>query len=183
MEMRETPDAQNYLKSNERVPFHWDGAFQRVPSVLVFSCVEAPLPGGGGETLFCDTTQVWRDASPDLRTQWARIKVQYKAPKLAHYGGEIMVPLMCEHPGTGAAILRFAEPVKSRLNPVQVKVFGDPSGEAIETLIQRLYSAEYCVAHTWEKGDLLLCDNHALLHGRHAFTKGSPRHLRRVQIL
>ncbi len=52
MEMKESEDPQNYLFSREAVPFHWDGAFHSVPDYLVFSCVQAPVAGAGGETLF-----------------------------------------------------------------------------------------------------------------------------------
>src|SRR6476620_2031394 len=45
MEMKEDESSPNYLFSNEEVPFHWDGAFHRVPSSLVFFCVKAPPPG------------------------------------------------------------------------------------------------------------------------------------------
>ncbi|MCB0417979.1 MAG: TauD/TfdA family dioxygenase, partial [Bdellovibrionales bacterium] len=38
-------------------------------------------------------------------------------------------------------------------------------------------------AHEWKTGDVVLSDNHTLLHGREAFVSGSPRHLRRVHVL
>jgi len=46
-----------------------------------------------------------------------------------------------------------------------------------------LYRPEYLYAHSWRTGDIVVADNHALLHGRNAYLQESPRHLRRVNIL
>jgi alpha-ketoglutarate-dependent taurine dioxygenase len=40
-----------------------------------------------------------------------------------------------------------------------------------------------CAEHAWRAGDVLIADNHALLHGRKAFIDATRRHLRRVNIL
>jgi len=39
------------------------------------------------------------------------------------------------------------------------------------------------LAHHWRTGDIVIADNHALLHGRRAFKQDAKRHLRRVNIL
>ena len=36
--------------------------------------------------------------------------------------------------------------------------------------------------HRWEAGDVVVADNHALLHGRLAFAGGEKRHIRRVNV-
>jgi alpha-ketoglutarate-dependent taurine dioxygenase len=46
-----------------------------------------------------------------------------------------------------------------------------------------LYDSNHCYEHEWQQGDVLMCDNHSLVHGRHAFRKNTPRHLRRIQLL
>jgi len=187
MEMKEDESSPNYLFSNEEVPFHWDGAFHRVPSSLVFFCVQAPPKGAGGQTLFTNTTAIAREASPAQRAAWEHVHLSYRTEKLAHYGGVIGESLVQRHPRTGAKILRFAEPVKTEKNPVEVVVDGLPAHVSDETFFQsmreRIYGSRYCYEHIWEDGDLLIADNHALIHGRRAFTKNVPRHLRRVQIL
>ena len=53
----------------------------------------------------------------------------------------------------------------------------------LEDLRRRLYAPEFHLEHQWQAGDLLLADNHALVHGRRAFAKDCPRHLRRIQLL
>jgi alpha-ketoglutarate-dependent taurine dioxygenase len=165
-------DPRNYLYTSNEVPFHWDGAFARVPRYIVFHCLE---PGRGGETLFCDTPRLIAAAHPDEISRWQKISITYSTEKLAHYGGRFTSPLIARHPQSGETILRYAEPVDD-LNPVHLEVHGalDRAG-----LARRLRDFSY--AHTWRAGDLVVADNHALLHGRRAFQ--GARHLRRVNVL
>lgn len=186
MEMHEKPDAKNYLFSREAVPFHWDGAFHKVPTYLMFNCVQAPAAGAGGETLFCDTRRVWDGWSEPERARYARVSLTYETAKLAHYGGKITGPLVQQHPETGEPILRFAEPVQTEKNPVSLAVDGLPAGEHgafLAMMRERVYAPENCYSHAWEEGDVLVADNHALIHGRRAFALDCPRHLRRIQVL
>ena len=186
MEMHERPDAKNYLFSREAVPYHWDGAFHRVPSYLMFCCVEAPVQGAGGETLFCDTTRVWDFASAAERATFEKVQLTYATAKLAHYGGTITNPLVAKHPHTGQTVLRFAEPVETALNPVTLSISGVPvaQGEQVlATLTRAVYDPAHCYSHAWQPGDILMADNNALIHGRRAFERDCPRHLRRIQVL
>ena len=186
MEMKESEDPQNYLFSREAVPFHWDGAFHSVPDYLVFSCVQAPIAGAGGETLFANTEMIFSEANEVTKLLWAEMELEYETVKVAHYGGRIRGPLLQKHPLSQKPILRFAEPVDTKLNPVTLKVFSDsliPSKELIKDLTEKIYSKEFCYRHEWQEGDLLLADNHSLVHGRTAFEKNCPRHLRRIQLL
>src|SRR5262249_36023595 len=57
-------EPRNHLFTNGNVPFHWDGAFARaVPSFQLFQCLQAPLPGTCGQTLFCHTARLWHNAT------------------------------------------------------------------------------------------------------------------------
>lgn len=184
MEMKVSASPRNYLFSAEKVPFHWDGAFHKVPSYLVFHCIQAPPADAGGETLFTDTQGIWETAGDEERALWKRAELTYETEKLAHYGGKITVPMVQKHPRTGRTILRFAEAVETDLNPVSLSVGGVPRPEAlVASMTEKIYSAEHCYRHRWQEGDYLIADNHALIHGRNAFTRDCPRHLRRIQIL
>jgi alpha-ketoglutarate-dependent taurine dioxygenase len=184
MEMKADPATENYLFSREEVPLHWDGAFHLEPRVLVFNCLEAPDKAKGGQTTFADTEALWNDASRATRAAWRKIGLTYETEKKAHYGGRIRNPMVQHHPDKPVTVLRFAEPVRSELNPVLCEAEGI-EGET-ETFLEEmrglLYSEKYLFEHSWEKGDLLLADNFSLLHGRRAFSEASPRHLRRIQI-
>lgn len=186
MEMKENPNPQNYLFSNEEVPFHWDGAFYQVPDYLVFSCVEAPPPHSGGETLFTNTEMITNDLSDEEKRIWSKIELKFETEKRAHYGGSIKGPLLQKHPHTGNSILRFAEPVYSKYNPVQLEVFGISPEEQIEiisTITKKAYDPHYCYKHEWQMSDLVFADNHSLIHGRTKFQKSSPRLLHRIQLI
>jgi len=186
MEMKVTPDPKNYFFSYEQVPFHWDGAFYQEPSYLVFQCVEAPPPACGGETLFCDTTKIWEDASENEKRLWQSIRLSYETEKVAHYGGKITNALVQKHPKTTETILRFAEEVETQLNPVRLDIEGVSEEEKLNFLgamKEKIYSPKYCYQHEWHPGDYLIADNFALIHARKAFKDQSARHLRRIQIL
>jgi alpha-ketoglutarate-dependent taurine dioxygenase len=186
MELRVEKNAKNYLFSHEPVPFHWDGAFHRVPSTLIFNCITAPGPATGGETLFCDTEKVLQKTHEETKADWDRIRLTYRTQKVAHYGGEFTTPLVVDHPRRSGKVLRFAEEVKTELNPVSLEVSGVDSENANKTvsfLSQRIYQEDVCLEHRWHEGDLLLVDNHAILHARRSFIQETPRHIRRIQLL
>jgi alpha-ketoglutarate-dependent taurine dioxygenase len=186
MEMKESADPKNYLFSREPVPYHWDGAFHRVPHYLAFNCVQAPVADAGGETLFANTEMIFAQADAVTRERWAKVVLTYRTEKKAHYGGAITNPLVQLHPTTGQPILRFAEPVTTDLNPVTMEVAGLPEEDEaafVDDMRQRAYSPAFCYEHEWQEGDILIADNHALIHGRHGFAKDCPRHLRRIQLI
>lgn len=184
--LRVDPHAKNYLFTTSEVPLHWDGAFAaRVPRYIFFQCRAAPAAGGGGETLFAETTRVLASATPEERSRWAGVEVTYSTEKVVHYGGSVRVPLLGRHPVTHEEVLRFAEPVVD-LNPVRLDIHGLPPAEHAEFLAsmrRRLYAPEVCLAVPWSAGDFLLADNHALLHGRRAFAEGGARDIERINVL
>ncbi|CAL9294917.1 MULTISPECIES: TauD/TfdA family dioxygenase [unclassified Streptomyces] len=183
-------DPKDYVFTPGPVPYHWDGAFaERTPTHQVFQCVKAPARGTGGRTTFCDTTMVLDALPAAKRAEWEALSVTYRKEKTAHYGGHITAPLVQPHPHTGAPVIRYAEPLAPEefLSPLFLEVEGLPEGTGQEEFFaeirERLYAADVMYEHAWEDGDYVITDNHALLHGRTAFTQGSPRHLRRVHVL
>lgn len=189
-ELRVHSDAKNYLFTNRAVPFHWDGAFAgRVPRYIFFQCDSAPPRGAGGETLFSDTTLILRQATGQQRELWARVSITYTTEKITHYGGTFTSPLIARHPLSGEAVMRFAEPVAD-LNPVTLRIEGLAESEQTDFLAEMhetLNDARFCYRHEWMCGDILIADNHALLHGRRAFAQDAARQqgrlIRRVNIL
>jgi alpha-ketoglutarate-dependent taurine dioxygenase len=127
-----------------------------------------------------------RLASPATRRLWQQISATYRTEKVVYYGGEVTFPLVARHVSTGEVTLRFAEPVETDLNPMWIEIHGLPPEEHagfLHDLRERLYDPAACLAHTWKPGDVVMTDNHALLHGRRAYTDPGRRHLRRVNIL
>lgn len=182
MEMRFDPGARNYLFSAEAVPLHWDGAFYREPRTLLFYCLDSE--GEGGETLFAHTTKLWASLSPEMQERCRKVKLTYRTKQVAHYGGEITVPLVQAHPDTGATILRIAERVETALNPVELVINGVEDAEGLyRTLVAKLYEKEFLIEHRWERGDLILVDNYTYLHGRRPLGNNTARRFKRIQIL
>ena len=174
---------QNYLYTNHEVPLHWDGAFVgSIPRYLFFHCLEAP-DVDGGETVFVDTTRVWNGVDEATRHRWRSLTFVYETEKVAHYGGRFEAGVVATHPYTRETILRFAEPVDD-LNPVTVTARGGgDSTNAIAELQRALSSEDAVLEHAWTNGDVVVADNHALLHGRRAFAGGERRHIRRINVL
>ncbi len=185
-ELKRDPKPDNYLYTEHEVPLHWDGAFAGLaPHYLVFRCVEAPPPGAGGETVFVDTIGVLGRADEARRARWSRARVRYTTEKKAHYGGTFVASVLAHHPTLGVPVIRYAEPVDD-LNPVSVEPLdlSAVAGAALmEELREALYDPAVLLALPWSNGDVVLADNHALLHGRRAFLADAPRHLLRVNVL
>ncbi len=184
-ELVPTKGTKNYLYTNREVPLHWDGAFfGQVPRYLFFQCLEAP-DVAGGETLFVDTTRVWASADDETRDRWRSLAFVYETEKVVHYGGRFEARVVSQHPISHETVLRFAEPVDD-LNPVTVaaKDLGPLDSARVITELRHAFASKDAVlAHAWEKGDVVIADNHALLHGRAAFEGGERRHIRRINVL
>jgi len=180
------PDAKNYIYTTGRVPFHWDGAFiGKIPHYILFSCEVAPPEDSGGETIFCDGARLLRGATPEQRASWRATSVTYSTDKVVHYGGSFSSPMIAPHPVSGEETLRFAEPVLD-LNPVTLEIPGrtpEQRDALVAEMAKLLRKPEYFAAHQWRAGDVLIADNHALLHGRNAFVHAALRHIRRINIL
>lgn len=183
MTMKFDPQATNYLFSDEAVPFHWDGAFHHEPLKLLFYCTESE--GRGGETLFTNTELIWESLSESEKNIALKTHMIYRTKKLAHYGGEIKVSLVNEHPLTGKTILRMAERVETALNPVELVMSnqGKEADEFYRFLKNKLYDPRYLYQHHWEKGDLVVVDNFTYLHGRKPLGSNLRRSFKRIQIL
>lgn len=182
MNMKFDPQAPNYLFSNEKVPLHWDGAFYKEPSFLLFYCTESAA--SGGETLFLNTELLWNALSAAEKEECSKITLNYKTEKKAHYGGDITIPLVQKHPVTGATILRIAEKVETMLNPVTLKIIGSDDPESFYKKMEaKLSDPRFLYIHEWEKGDVIICDNFTYLHGRNELQNNLARSFKRIQIL
>jgi alpha-ketoglutarate-dependent taurine dioxygenase len=182
MDMKFNPEAPNYLFSSENVPLHWDGAFYKEPSYLLFYCTETS--GTGGETLFLNTELLWDSLTADEKEECSKIVLKYSTEKKAHYGGEITVPLVQTHPLTGKTILRIAQKVETTLNPVTLTIMGaTDAADFYQRMEQKLSDPRFLYTHEWEKGDVVICDNFTYLHGRKALKGNLTRSFKRIQIL
>lgn len=190
MRMHLDPNAKNYLFSDEEVPFHWDGAFHVEPQFLLFVCTQSE--GSGGETLFSQTENIWNSLEGDKKESLRNLHLNFETEKKAHYGGRINVPLVQTHPIKGSPILRFAEEVKTHLNPVHRSVDKDqhigespqkPLEDSLKELTEMVYNPQFCFQHQWKTHDILIADNFSLVHGRRALGRNRLRSFKRIQVL
>lgn len=50
-------------------------------------------------------------------------------------------------------------------------------------LCDQMWVSPLCYDHAWNMKDIVIADNHALRHGRRAFSETADRHLRRVNVM
>jgi 1,4-dihydroxy-2-naphthoate octaprenyltransferase len=124
-------------------------------------------------------------ATQEQRRAWSEARFRYTTEKKVHYGGSFVSKVVTRHPKLALDVIRYAEPVDD-LNPVSVEPVGGTPSEGARIMAElggALARPEVTLALPWREGDYVIADNHALLHGRRAFTDGAPRHLRRVNVL
>ena len=183
----------NHIFSSGRVELHWDGAFaKQTPRINVFQCIEASNQADcGGETTFANGRKLAAELAEAKLAEWQKIRLSYQTEKKAHYGGEVACRLIDRHPVTGEPVVKFIEPYNEDnmdVNPVQYRVtekggyYGDDQA-LVSDIIATLYDPAYFYKHAWCKGDFMMVDNNAILHGREKIRGNVHRHLQRIHIL
>lgn len=179
-------DTENYIYTNHKVPFHWDGAFvNKIPHIILFQCIKAPPALSKGGTTFCNTIKLLENIDAEKLEQWSQISITYKTEKKVHYGGQFTQKLIDKHPISKKAILRYAEPVQD-LNPVSLEISelkDSNQSDFVESMKKVLYQKDVLYTHQWKDGDFVMADNFALLHGREAFIGDNSRYIQRINLL
>lgn len=180
-------NAENYIFTDHAVPMHWDGAFVgTIPHIILFQCIKAPQKEDMGGTTFCNTDHIVKNLTTEKKDYWKGITISYTTKKIAHYGGKITQKLIQEHEvDKQKEVIRYAEPVDD-LNPVKLEIHGLKNQSAedfIGEMKSILYDDENLYIHRWETNDIVLADNHMLLHGREAFHNPNERYIQRINIL
>jgi alpha-ketoglutarate-dependent taurine dioxygenase len=190
LELVEHASPEDHIFDHGPVPLHWDGMYRpEVPALQVFHCVSAPAGGQGGRTTFANTRLALQRLSAETRAVWAGVTGVYER-RMAFYDSKTVAPLVTHHPVRGYPVIRYCEPPPPGdadfVNHPAIALEGVPSGDEAgfhAAVREALHAPAVCLGHAWEAGDVVLADNHTLLHGREAFTSGAPRHLRRVHVL
>ncbi|PHM61524.1 tyrosine isonitrile desaturase/decarboxylase [Xenorhabdus ishibashii] len=190
LDVMEHPEPSDHVMDSGNLPLHWDGMYREtIPEFQLFHCVSAPEAAQGGRTTFVNTEQLVIDASDEERNTWKNTIITYRTSRVTHYGGEVTSPLVCSHPDGKKWVMRYNEPMGKEdvkyADHHALKIDGMSQEEQQvleETLYNRLYDPRYFYAHQWQSGDIAICDNFTLLHGREAFISRSPRHIQRVHI-
>jgi taurine dioxygenase len=157
--------------------WHGDSSYRRIPSDASLFYAEI-VPDEGGDTLFADATAAWRTLEPAMRhrieglygvhsletlRQWGLRHNPDRGQDVDNQAAEyppVRQPLVRTHPATGAKSLYVCPAVISHIE-------GIDSGESaalIETLIEHVTQPRFVYVHRWQKGDLVIWDNRAVLH-------------------
>lgn len=190
LELIEQKNPADHIFDHNYVPLHWDGMYRpQVPEYQIFHCVSAPKGDQGGRTTFSNTKLAIENATAKNLEMWARVTGAYER-KMEFYHSKTVAPLMTKHPRQDFSVIRYCEPPQEGdtnfVNHPELAFSGLAADEASDfhkNLRAALYSPGNFYAHSWQTGDIVIADNHTLLHGRESFTSGAPRHLRRVHVL
>ncbi|KAJ5626626.1 hypothetical protein N7528_004053 [Penicillium herquei] len=187
----------NNVTSNEAMPMHFDGMFkfedftdpvtgetkkvQRPPGYQFFTC-PATAPKGSGYTLFASSRLLFRylplpwTAERLQNVTWAMDNDGFWDAKLEN------LPLTVTHPVSGLPCVRWHQPwdsTKTKFSTCAVRVENeDPS--LVDVIDRVTYDHRVCLRFEWEKGDLLISDNTAMLHTRTGYISDCDRELWRI---
>ena len=193
---KKQPDG--FIGSREAVPLHWDlsmppsylegnGRYEDfTPQFFTLYCHQAPA-NGEGQTTLVDGRRVLRNAGYRKVEYWKQVAINYFT-KFTYFGGkQRSYPLIAQHPITGEDIFRYQETSNSKLQTFELSSPTLPQKD-FQRLICQLQAAVYdddCfTSHEWCQGDLLLVENHYMLHGRSSVSElTGDRELWRVQLL
>ncbi|KAJ3525004.1 hypothetical protein NM208_g11827 [Fusarium decemcellulare] len=206
----------NNVLSAEWMPFHYDGLFKTKEATTYdghvtristpprqvtyhgrrhstnkdtrfqFFTAVTPSPKDTGFTLFSSSTLVFKYLPSSLPLSflsgqtWGVSTSSFEATTLRG------LPLVIEHPTTGAPCLRYHEhwpESKTKFEATHVSIDNQPP--KIQQIIRRelellLHDRRVAYYHAWEKGDLLVNDNILTMHTRSDFISGCERELWRI---
>ncbi|KAJ5114002.1 Pyoverdine biosynthesis [Penicillium angulare] len=187
----------NNVTSNEAMPMHFDGMFkfeevpdpvtgetkkvQRPPGYQFFTC-PATAPKGSGYTLFASSRLLFRylplpwNAERLQKVTWAMDNDGFWDAKLKN------LPLTVTHPVSGLPCVRWHQPwdsTKTKFSTCDVTIENDDA-ELVQVIDRVTYDHRVCLRFEWEKGDLLISDNTAMLHTRTGYITDCDRELWRI---
>jgi len=187
----------NNVTSNEAMPMHFDGIFKfedvkdaetgemkRVlnpPGYQYFTCLST-APRGSGYTLFCNSRLFFQH----LPESWTVERLTPVTWNMLNDGfwtaKQTGLPLVKRHPTTHAPCLRWHQPWDASKTKFSTYVVGIENEEQslIEVIDQLVYDHRVCVRFTWERGDVLVNDNVAMLHTRTGYKSQCDREMWRI---
>jgi gamma-butyrobetaine dioxygenase len=179
-----TSEQKSIANSTEPLMPHTDEPYRySPPGIILFHCMDASADGGG-VSIFVDgfgVAEALRQAEPKMFELLSRVRVPYRR----HYAGEVDVqtaaPLISVDPDGNIEGVRFNDRVMAPLDLDAGEI------EAFYTAF-RLLSELYYDERRWclvplRPGELMIFDNHRVLHGRTAFSADiRRRHLRQCHV-
>lgn len=179
--------------------WHTDTSYmEQPPKATILYAID--VPDEGGDTLFADATEAYRQLSPGMQQTLESLTGVYSA-KMVHgasggynrvaakenlgdaYGGnaefaeqEVEHPLIRTHAETGKKSIYCSKPhthrIKGWTREESLPIFG--------FLARQVVQAQFVSRFKWSKGSLAMWDNRCLFHNALNDYQGQRRHMHRV---
>lgn len=194
-------EASSGHESREMLPLHFDLSYppdylrktglykDYVPQYLMLYCVQAPLEQCGGKTTFVNGRLLLESMKEEDILEWKTMDIS-SITRRSYFGGQTYTyPMIMSHPKTNENILRFSERSNTVSQPIESQ--GSINGSIMDStefdqfnrrMEKKLRDPNWYIEHSWNNDDLVLVENHLLLHGRTAIENDSERELWRVQV-
>ncbi|KAJ5908617.1 hypothetical protein N7495_001299 [Penicillium taxi] len=187
----------NNVTSNEAMPMHFDGMFkfedvtdpetgeikkvQHPPGYQFFTC-PATAPKGSGFTLFASSRLFFRYL-PLPWTAERLEKITWRMDNDGFWDAKMEnLPLTVKHPVSGLPCMRWHQPwdsTKTKFSTCEVTIENDDNS-LVQVIDHGVYDHRVCLRFEWERGDLLISDNTAMLHTRTGYINDCDRELWRI---
>ena len=142
--------------SNEAFPLHSDLAYVFNPPRYLFTLCLQPDRNGGGLTILSDCTQAWQALSLEHKRQLEEPQFQFRNPPNTPPGGTGRLPVFLV--ADDWSMFRYRR---------DSMTYDSHAADAIASFSDALDECAFSVPLC--SGDLLIVDNHRILHGRTAF--------------
>lgn len=157
--------------------WHADSSYRSLPSDASLFYGEV-VPPEGADTMFADATAAYRSLDASIKQRIEGLFAVHSLETLRLWGlrhnpdrkqdidsqsaqfPAVRQPLVRQHNATGAKSLYVCPAVISHIEGLGA---GD-SAALVETLITHVTQPRYVYTHRWQKGDLVMWDNRAVLH-------------------
>ncbi len=162
-------------KQGRVIPFgarDWHTDHTNHPRPPKFTALYAvALPGGGGDTSFANMYRAYENLERSRQAQLDPLRTVNTIEDFAYISDEARQefgkltehPLVRTHPDTGKRAI-YVHPAKME------RIVGmepETSHEFVDELLTEVINPDNTYRHKWRVGDLLLCDNRAVLHRAH----------------
>ena len=166
--------------SQKNLISHTDDAYQSAPpGIIFFHCLKANNDGSGQST-FVDGFQIGEVLRQEDRSAFDLL-CRYEVSFQKHYQDRIDMrfksPVFCLDSDDNLKQVRISNLFPAPLDLPEAVI--EPFYAAYRKLMQLYTDPKYCLKHGLQPGDLVMFDNHRILHGRSAIAiQNQRRHLR-----
>lgn len=172
------------------MPFHQDTIINlsEKAHLLAFFCIEAPALGDGGETVLSNNRKALAFLPSEARVFLSNTSICYRSLQTSYYEGkgEVVQRPIIKHPRLDVEtfFLALDDPSDPKRNYEAKFEETSPtlSKKWMEYFQNYFNQPQFCYAHAWRPGDVILLDNFLVCHSRRQFKLGTKRKLLRFSL-